>query len=287
MKKFILGFVMAIISIVGVLIFVVRKAIVKAARISNFSPIQEFAKEFVKNTIDILFWGRVRSEEERNPFDYRSYHAQEHNDICKAIDKCMAKPYFIDVEEYGCGYSNDYYEFKPADSHESTTVFVDGMSKIIHGGIYMEHSFKRMDQLDWIAVMMGDMLGKDIDPEEDGKHYYIHDPRDGTDYDIRVTINYKDERRYFIEEKEFGGDGIYKKEYYNYLWDKRKLMWLPVDINGGPKQIEVSCPEWLINMLWGYLSGETFYIRDQVEDKDYCIYTKFSFEPDSDDVKGD
>ena len=189
MKKFILGFVMAIISIVGILIFVVKKAIVKAAKISNFSPIQEFAKEFVKNTIDILFWGRVRSEEERNPFDYRSYQAQKHNDICKAIDKCMAKS----------------------------------------------------------------------DKSDD-----VH---------------------YFIEAEEFGGDGIYTKENYIYLWDTKTLKWLDRSW-----ACNIVGPDWLVKMIEGYVSGysvaagkidteaKTVYIRDQDEDRDYCIYIRFGSE---------
>ena len=195
MKKFILGFVMAIISIViGALISIgkivhrgsknmpwtTKRYIKDQFTFVDISKVKNAIANSIKAFVDWVFFAKETTcfnHRDGDVFD-RSYHAQKHNDICKAIDKCMAKsdtskpkPYFINEDE--CGHYTTYF-----------------MYDISTGKLYENYDDEEVTSHDFIKDML-----KTEDPclIEPGNYVYIHDPRDGTDYSIAIEDLSQDE----------------------------------------------------------------------------------------------
>lgn len=196
MKKFILGFVMAIVSIlVGVLIFVgkivhrgsktmpwtTKRYIKDQFTFVDISKVKNAVANSIKAFVDWVFFAKETKEtsgfEQRDKV-YKSCKSYKSN--AKTVEPV---PYFIDEDEFGCGYYT-----------------MNFMYDISTGKLYDDYDDEEVTSHDFIKDML-----KAEDPclIEPGKYVYIHDPRDGTDYEIDIVehIDRDEEEKDVVDEE--------------------------------------------------------------------------------------
>lgn len=184
MKKFIIGIIVTVVSmVVGLLIFVgkiVRRGVRTMPRSTkdyiksrfefiDIRKVQDSVACSIKAFVDWVMFGREHSVFERAcPKDrYKSWYKAQKKDVCP-------EPYIIDVEEYGCGYIEIQLRYDLSTDK-----------------LYDDYDDEEVMSCDFIKDML-----KAEDPclIEPGNYVYIHDPRDGTDYEIDIVEHvYKDE----------------------------------------------------------------------------------------------
>lgn len=211
MKKFggfVIGVIVTVVSmVVGLLIFVgkivhrgsktmpwtTKRYIKDQFTFIDISKVKSAVANSIKAFVDWVFFAKETSafnhddgsvykscRYQREMFD-RSYHAQKHNDICEAINKCTAKsdesepkPYFIDIDEYGCGYYT-----------------MDFMYDLSTDKLYDDYDDEEVKS--WFDFIKDMIKSEDPCIMEPGQYVYIHDPRDGTDYSIAIENLSQDE----------------------------------------------------------------------------------------------
>jgi len=269
MKGFVCGIIATIVSMVAAVLIFVRKVTKKirwvseeASRGIDIIPLKDILTEYLKKFIDILIWGEVREEK-------KSYYHPFLSTPRSVVSDWKTPFIFIDkgIRSRGDGERILYKLRQQLDNWGY--VLVNDLYKLVDGTApecYKGYGWK--DLSDAKVKLYSWEYG-----------LYLPNP----ECLIKVDEDdISDDKQYFIEEKEVGGDGIYKIEYYNYFVETKKLLWL-TDICAN-KSVEVDCPLWLSEMLDGYVagysysSGEPFpikgkrvFIRDQEEDKDYVI----------------
>ena len=201
MKKFILGFVMAIVSIVvGALIFVgkiihrgsknmpwtTKRYIKDQFTFVDISKVKNAVANSIKAFVDWVFFAKETSGFEHRDGDVFYY---DNKPVYKVYRSCKSYntepktktaelvPYFIDEDEYGCGYYT-----------------MDFMYDISTGKLYLydDYDDEAIKSYDFIKDML-----KAEDPciMEPGNYVYIHDPRDGADYMIAMENLSQDEEK--------------------------------------------------------------------------------------------
>lgn len=192
MKKFggfVIGVIVTVVSIiVGALIFVgkivhrgsknmpwtTKRYIKDQFTFVDISKVQNAIANSIKAFVDWVFFAKETKETSGFEHDGGSIYKS-----CKSY-KSKAKtvellPYFIDEDEYGCGYYT-----------------MEFMYDLSTGKLYDDYDDEEVTSHDFIKDML-----KAEDPclMEPGNYIYIHDPRDGTDYSIAIEDLSRDEEK--------------------------------------------------------------------------------------------
>lgn len=182
MKKFIIGFVVAVLSIVSAALIFVGKIVHRGSKTMpwttkryikdqftfvDISKVKSAVANSIKAFVDWVFFGKeTPCFKHRGGSVYKSYKNKS-----KTVEPV---PYFIDEEEYGCGYIEIQLRYD-----------------LSTGKLYDDYDDEEVTSCDFIKDML-----KAEDPclIEPGNYVYIHDPRDGTDYEIDIVdCIYRDE----------------------------------------------------------------------------------------------
>lgn len=207
MKKFILGFVMAILSIViGALIFIgkivhrgsknmpwtTKRYIKDQFTFVDISKVKNAIANSIKAFIDWVFFAKETTHLTSTAYrgvDTFYYDNKPVYKVYRSCDKCKFKaktvelvPYFINEDE--CGYYTTYF-----------------MYDISTGKLYANYDNEEVTSHDFIKDML-----KAEDPclMEPGNYVYIHDPRDGTDYSIAIEDLSQDEEEEDVDDESKG-----------------------------------------------------------------------------------
>lgn len=159
MKNFIVGFVVAVVSIVSAALIFVGKLVRRGVRTMPRST-----KDYIKSQfkfIDIHKMQDAVSCTIKAFIDWAMYGRQR------------PEPYIMDVEEYGCGYFTREVRYDVSSDK-----------------IYDDQVDYEIITLDFIKDLI-----KNDDPTlmEVGTFVYIHDPRDGGDYEVEIVDGITDD----------------------------------------------------------------------------------------------
>lgn len=190
MKNFIIGFVVAVLSIVSAALIFVSKLVRRGVRTmprstkdyikSRFEfidirKVQDAVACSIKAFVDWAMFGRERSVyESYRPGSYSRYRSWRETQKKDEKDT-HPEPYIMDVEEYGCGYIEIQLRYDLSTDK-----------------LYDDYDDEEVTSCDFIKDML-----KAEDPclIEPGNYVYIHDPRDGTDYEIDIVEHVDDESK--------------------------------------------------------------------------------------------
>lgn len=186
MKNFVVGFVVAVVSIVSAVLIFVGKLVRRGVRTMPRSTKDYIKSQFkfidihkmqdavacsIKAFIDWAMYGRQRSvyEEAGSKDSYKSWYKVQKRDE----KDTHPEPYIMDVEEYGCGYFTREVRYDVSSDK-----------------IYDDQVDYEIITLDFIKDLI-----KNDDPTlmEVGTFVYIHDPRDGGDYEVEIVDGITDD----------------------------------------------------------------------------------------------
>lgn len=192
--SFIIGVIVTVVSIiVGALIFVGRivhrgsktmpwttkRYIKDQFTFVDISKIKNAVANSIKAFVDWVFFAKETScfkQRDGDTYYYDNKPVYKVYRSCKSYKtKTKTKtaepvPYFIDEDEYGCG----YYTMK----------FLYDIST---GKLYDDYDDEEVTAHDFIKDMIKAEEAKDPRLIEPGNYIYIHDPSDGTDYEIEIV----------------------------------------------------------------------------------------------------
>lgn len=282
MKKFggfVIGVIVTVVSmVVGLFIFVgkiihrgnktmpwtTKRYIKDQFTFVDISKVKSAVANSIKAFIDWLFFGK-----ETPYFKHRdTYYGNKNESVYKSY-KPKTKtvkpvPYFIDIDEYGCGHIEIQLRYD-----------------LSTGKLYDDYDDEEVTSCDFIKDML-----KAEDPclIEPGNYVYIHDPRDGTDYEIDIVehvdrdeedVDESKDKAYLISRDDLGGkdDNLYNIWYMKYLKPEDTLIYLD---DRGNTEIDISniglVKDSLIHkMLKDSDAGRKFYIRQESKKADYVI----------------
>lgn len=188
MKKFggfVIGVIVTVVSILVAALIFIGKIIHRGSKtipwttkryikdqftFVDISKIKNAIANSIKAFVNWVFFAKETSGFEQRDSDCDVFY-YDNKPVYKAYkDKAKTVellPYFIDDDEYGCGYY--------------TMNFVYDIST---GRLYDDYDSEEVTSHDFIKDML-----KAEDPciMEPGNYVYIHDPRDGTDYEIDIV----------------------------------------------------------------------------------------------------
>ncbi|MBO7451204.1 MAG: hypothetical protein J6U54_12650 [Clostridiales bacterium] len=193
MKNFIIGFVVAVLSIMSAALIFVGKMVHRGSKTMpwttkryikdqftfvDISKVKSAVVNSIKAFIDWVFFAketpyfkhRDRYYGNGNESVYKSY--KSYKDKVKTVEPV---PYFIDIDEYGCGHIEIQLRYDLSTDK-----------------LYDDYDDEEVTSCDFIKDML-----KAEDPclIEPGQYLYIHDPRDGTDYEIDIVEHVDDESK--------------------------------------------------------------------------------------------
>ena len=177
MRKFVLGFFTAVASFVGLLIFLINKAAYKAAKETDFKPLQNFISGFNKKIVDILLYGHVIHEKSVSERD----HAQKPR--CDSLEHENDTQYFIDEDEVGGDgiYQKEYYNYFYGTGKLIFRGFSDGSNDCV---MEVECPVWLDDMLN--GYVEGYTYGNKGRFPEEGERVYIRDQEEDKDYIVSI-----------------------------------------------------------------------------------------------------
>lgn len=203
MKNFVVGFVVAVVSIVSAVLIFVGKLVRRGVRTMPRSTKDYIKSQFkfidihkmqdavacsIKAFIDWAMYGRQRSVydnayEGAGPKDsYKSWYKAQKRDE----KETHPEPYIMDVEEYGCGYFTKKVRYDVSNDKLYDKIYYDDTA----------FNYYKVTGLDFIKDLI-----KNDDPTlmEVGTCVYIHSPRTGGDYEVEIVDGITDD----VDDKDF------------------------------------------------------------------------------------